>query len=94
MDLPQNPTFLAIVAVAALAGFALGRLSARQPGDGERTAARAAENAVMLSANARGDVEKLIDENRVIEAVKLCREKTGLGLKEAKEVVDHIRANR
>ncbi len=36
-------------------------------------------------------VIELIRADRVIEAVKLYRERTGLGLKEAKDAVDNLR---
>ncbi|WP_036218404.1 ribosomal protein L7/L12 [Calidithermus chliarophilus] len=37
-----------------------------------------------------GEVVELVKRNQIIEAVKLYREQTGLGLKEAKDAVDEI----
>lgn len=37
-----------------------------------------------------GEVIELVKRNQIIEAVKLYREQTGLGLKEAKDAVDEI----
>lgn len=37
-----------------------------------------------------GEVKLLLNQARKIFAIKLCRERTGLGLKEAKEYVDRI----
>jgi ribosomal protein L7/L12 len=36
------------------------------------------------------EVVELVRQNRKIEAIKLYREMTGVGLKEAKEVVDRL----
>jgi ribosomal protein L7/L12 len=36
------------------------------------------------------EVAELVRQNRKIEAIKLYREMTGVGLKEAKEVVDRL----
>ena len=40
---------------------------------------------------ADADVEQLVAQNQLIAAIKLYRERTGMGLKEAKEAVDAIR---
>lgn len=40
---------------------------------------------------ADADVEQLVAQNQLIAAIKLYRERTGVGLKEAKEAVDAIR---
>jgi hypothetical protein len=41
-----------------------------------------------LTPSADAEVRALIQEHRKIYAIKLLREKTGLGLKEAKDTVD------
>jgi hypothetical protein len=41
-------------------------------------------------ADLQARVENLLQENRKIEAIKLYREETNLGLKEAKDAVDEI----
>lgn len=40
------------------------------------------------------EVRRLLSESRVIEAIKLVRTQTGLGLKEAKDLVDELAAKR
>ena len=48
-----------------------------------------------VAASPKGSLERQVIEftraNRVIEAIKLYREQTGLGLKEAKDAVDELR---
>lgn len=41
-----------------------------------------------------GELLALLGQQKMIEAVKLCRERTGLGLKEAKDLVDGLAAGR
>ena len=43
-----------------------------------------------LSARARRDIDALIAEDRLIEAIRDVRKETGLGLKEAKDIVDRL----
>jgi hypothetical protein len=43
-----------------------------------------------LPGSADAQVRALLQERRKIEAIKVCRESTGLGLKEAKERVEAI----
>lgn len=45
-----------------------------------------------VSPDDMADVMRLIKAGQKIEAVKVIREKTGLGLKEAKDVADQLRA--
>ncbi len=42
----------------------------------------------------RGEIEALVNRNRKIEAIKLVRERTGMGLKDAKDLVDAMAAGR
>lgn len=42
-------------------------------------------------ANLDNEVLKLIRQDQFINAIKLCRQQTGLGLKEAKEYVEKVR---
>ena len=44
-----------------------------------------------LTAEMRAEVERMVRVGQVIPAIKLVREATGLGLKEAKEIVDRMR---
>jgi len=50
-----------------------------------------------LAAPSRGnswqkEVVDLVRSNQTVSAIKLCREKTGFGLKEAKDVIDAVRS--
>ncbi len=42
------------------------------------------------SSDIRGEVQYLLGQGKKIEAVKFVRERTGMGLKEAKEYVDSL----
>ena len=42
----------------------------------------------------RQELQALLAQKRVIDAIKLCRERTGLGLKEAKDLVDAVAEGR
>jgi len=44
-----------------------------------------------LPVEIRGDVERLLADGQVIGAIKLVREVTGSGLKDAKDAVDEMR---
>ena len=44
-----------------------------------------------LSSETRAEVERLLANGQVINAIKLVREATGSGLKEAKDAVDEMR---
>ena len=44
-----------------------------------------------LSSETRVEVERLLANGQVINAIKLVREATGSGLKEAKDMVDEMR---
>ena len=44
-----------------------------------------------LSSETRVEVERLLTNGQVINAIKLVREATGSGLKEAKDAVDEMR---
>lgn len=41
-----------------------------------------------LTVLAQPDVQKAIAERRMVEAIKLVRERTGLGLKESKQLIE------
>lgn len=57
-----------------------------------RPAAGAAAPAVELDAAAAEQARELVAQGRAIEAIKLVRDRTGLGLREAKEAVDALAA--
>lgn len=44
-----------------------------------------------LSANAQHEIEQLLANGRLIAAVKVARKELGLGLKDAKDLVDQLR---
>ena len=41
-----------------------------------------------IDENLRVEVQALVDNNKAIQAIKLIRERTGLGLKESKEFLE------
>jgi hypothetical protein len=49
---------------------------------------------VSLSPPAEAEIRRLIGQNRKIQAIKVMREQTGLGLKEAKGLVEAMAAGR
>lgn len=57
-----------------------------KPAEQERTMAEVLQSARQIAP----EVERLVKKGRRLEAVKLIRERTGLGLKEAKELVDKL----
>jgi ribosomal protein L7/L12 len=59
----------------------------REMVDGQRAAGFAPDSAHM-AVLAQPDVQRAIAERRFIEAIKLVRERTGLGLKESKQLVE------
>jgi hypothetical protein len=65
------------------------RRSQRRPDD-LRAPPRIPPTAANLSPDLRAQIRQLKGDGRVIEAIKLAREQTGLGLKEAKDLVDGI----
>lgn len=86
---------------AAIVGFIAGRIvgmnASRTPraaaaARDERESLRTAEDSLnRLPGRVRTAVEALLAEGRIIEAVRDVRAATGLGLKEAKDVVDLMR---
>lgn len=101
MDLlaPSHST-LALLA-AFIAGIVVGRLVlSRSPKPPRATAVRAPvaaggsidDQLAQLSLAERSSIDALIAEGRKIEAIKELRQALGCGLKEAKDMVDHIDA--
>lgn len=84
--------FWLLLAGAIVIAFILGRTVRRRRGDdGERRMrdeAEAARRYDLLSLEARTAIDALAAAGKTIEAIKYVRERTGLGLKEAKDVVD------
>ncbi len=92
IDAPTLLTWLAIAVVAFLAGRA--SVSSDRPEPRDRVAERqraeghAREVWRKLSPQAKAQVDALLASRKVIEAVKVIRNETALGLKESKNVVD------
>ena len=95
-NLDQTQLLLLLVAVAAFA-FLLGRQSAgfESPVDqAERDMRKqqmAEEAFSALSPTIQQEVDGLITEGEMIAAIKIVRTNSGLGLREAKILVDHRR---
>ena len=62
----------------------------RQRPQAPRSAVRNGQK-LEVSAEIRAEVEHLLADGEVINAIKLVRETTGSGLKEAKDMVDEMR---
>ena len=62
----------------------------RQRSQAPRAVARNGQQ-LELPAETRVEVERLLADGHVIDAIKLVREATGSGLKEAKDAVDEMR---
>lgn len=93
-DIDPTGGWLILAAVAYIA-FMAGRASAgrrESPEDREmrrmREGERAAGAFAALSPSVQADVDRLLLENKKIEAIKLIREQTGMGLKESKDAAD------
>ncbi|MEE2691197.1 MAG: hypothetical protein VX640_06635 [Pseudomonadota bacterium] len=94
MDLSDPMQFwLLLFAVAGIA-FILGRsMREREPGESRverrmREARQALEQFGALSSDKQAEVDALVRDNRIIEAIKLVREESGMGLKDSKDAVD------
>jgi ribosomal protein L7/L12 len=78
---------LTLVLLAVLAALAFRRRGAGEMIDRQRRATRIASSGE-LAALASPEVRAALGGGRKIEAIKLVRERTGLGLREAKELVE------
>ena len=95
--LALDPTggWLILAAVAYIA-FMIGRAGAgrrESPEEREmrrmREGERAATAFAALSPSVQADVDRLLLDRKKIEAIKLIREHTGMGLKESKDAAEH-----
>lgn len=81
-----------LILAAAIAGFFLGRATAGGGEDRAEQRMRERRDAEELFATLSGDVQAEVDERirakRNIEAIKIVRDATGVGLKAAKNAVD------
>ncbi len=60
-----------------------------RPGAGIDLAGRGSPG-IGIDAGLRGEIEELSRQGRKIEAIKLARERLGIGLKEAKDLVESL----
>ena len=102
-----SPLTLALIAGLVLGAVLVLAVRGRQPGHGDaphlprggsalpfHTRMPPGADAGPLDAQGRHEVETLLDQGKGIEAIKRVRELTGLGLKEAKDLVDVFRQHR
>jgi ribosomal protein L7/L12 len=92
-DIWNGQDVLILVAAVAAAAFYLGRRSAGLSRDAEAHQTTAPQKSDIgtferLPEDTRSTVDRLVREGRTIEAVRVVRASTGLGLYEAKQVVD------
>ncbi len=82
-----------LLAVTAFLSFIIGRTTARM-GGGDSESRRMTEANEIAAATANlspsiwADVDRLLAEKKKIEAIKVLREASGLGLKLAKDAVE------
>lgn len=97
-----DPAYSLLSVIAAfILGFLVGRITgvatdprrAEERKRRERAAAiTAADNSMRLSEKARREIEQLISEQHLIEAIRVCRADLDLDLKDAKDTVEYLRA--
>jgi ribosomal protein L7/L12 len=82
------------VAVIALAGFVLGRATAKSPQQRQREQkeydAALRKIKADLKPETLTEARELVANQRAINAIKLVRDTTGCGLKEAKDIVESL----
>ncbi|GGN53570.1 hypothetical protein GCM10011349_28270 [Novosphingobium indicum] len=78
----------ALVVMGAIAAFVLGWIAGRGSVDIRAGAGRPMRNYADLGPAIRTEIETAVADGRKIEAIKLMRDATGMGLKEAKEAVE------
>lgn len=89
----------ALVVTVALIAFFIGRISSGGMSAEERTQRKMEERQEAerlfagLSPEVQQEVDVRIQRGKIIEAVKIVRENSGAGLKEAKQAVDVRRAS-
>ena len=85
-----NPRILLALVIAWAIGIWMGRIS-RDRGPTRSDRAQTSENLKKLSADGRRQVDDLLEKNQFIAAIKVARADLGIGLKEAKHLVEQIR---
>ncbi|MEQ8936168.1 MAG: ribosomal protein L7/L12 [Amphiplicatus sp.] len=99
MDLSDPKDFWLLLAAAIAFAFILGRaMRTRETGETrverrQREAAEALAQFNALTPDKQAEIDALVTNNRIIDAIKLVREETGMGLKESKDAVDARRKN-
>lgn len=96
MFVPLPLLILAGLVFLVLLGMALRRRGRSDdliapPRSREQPVAVLAGQRLELSSETRVEVERLLANDQVINAIKLVREATGSGLKDAKDAVDEMR---
>ncbi|HOP18778.1 MAG TPA: hypothetical protein PLV61_09360 [Parvularculaceae bacterium] len=98
MEVFQSDQAWLVLAAVAVISYILGRASAgRRSDNSSRTEQRlketeaAAATLSSLDATHQLEIDRLIVENKTIEAIKYLREHTGLSLYEAKLAIDERR---
>lgn len=96
----QTHTYI-VYALLVVLGFVIGRVTARQRPDRERRSkpdpVRATYKppvAPLMDRDLESQIVLLLSQRGKIEAIKLYRDQTGVGLREAKEAVEAIAARR
>lgn len=85
--------FIVGVLVGRITGIASDPRRAEERRRRERAAAiSAADHAARLSPDARREIESLIAEDHIIEAIRVCRADLNLDLKDARDAIEHLRA--
>lgn len=91
MDGLDTAEFWLLLAAAVAVGFMLGRASrGGEDADERRMRAElaASERFAALSSADQAEIDALVMSGKTLEAIRLTREKTGLGLKESKDAID------
>ncbi|MEQ8177265.1 MAG: hypothetical protein RIC52_01415 [Amphiplicatus sp.] len=94
MDLSDPKDFWLLLAAAIGFAFILGRaMRARDTGETrverrQREAADALAQFNALTPDKQSEIDALVANNRIIDAIKRVREESGMGLKESKDAVD------
>lgn len=87
--------WLTLLVVAAI-GFIAGRVTAKSPLERDRErrdqAAALRQHKARLTHETKEAVQELLRNGKTIEAIKRVREDLNIGLKEAKDLVDELRA--
>lgn len=94
----QTQTYI-VYALLLVLGFVIGRVTARQRPPRERRPRPVQANdrppaTPLMDRDLESQVMLLLSQRSKIEAIKLYREHTGVGLREAKDTVEAIAARR